>query len=248
MTLGFLLCGLILGYQWLTNSGRLRGMAEDYLSDLTGSHVTVQGATLDVFEGLRLDGVRVATDGDSAESGPLLEAGAFLVRYDPAALLRGKIEASRILAVNPVVRLTQNAGTDEWNFHDLRFGRRPPRDPDRPAPPPNLPQFLLRNARVVYLQRDGEAGQPGEVVRPLGSVWIDAQLSPMAAPADAPDADRYRFAVQTRGDSAGLGPMASGWFDPAHKEGAATLDNMVLNDDARACCATSGGGCGTNSA
>src|SRR3954453_20921282 len=57
-----LLVGVIYTYWYLTDSRRVRGMAEDYLSKLTGAHVEVRNATLSIFEGLRLDGVSVRVD------------------------------------------------------------------------------------------------------------------------------------------------------------------------------------------
>src|SRR3954451_5929286 len=58
----FLLVGVILTYWVLTDARRVRSMAENYLSQLTGGRVQVRNATLSIFEGLRLDGVSVSVD------------------------------------------------------------------------------------------------------------------------------------------------------------------------------------------
>src|SRR5690349_19874992 len=59
-----LLIGVIVTYWVLTDTRRVREMAQDYLSRLTGGHVEVKNATLSIFEGLRLDGVTVRVDDD----------------------------------------------------------------------------------------------------------------------------------------------------------------------------------------
>src|SRR5689334_17471216 len=50
------------GYLYLTDANRVRGMAERYLSELLGGPVKVGDATLSIFEGLRLDNVRLYVD------------------------------------------------------------------------------------------------------------------------------------------------------------------------------------------
>src|SRR5438045_2258956 len=59
-----LLVGVICTYWVLTDARRVRRMAENYLSQLTGGTVHVKNATLSIFEGLRLDGVSVSVDED----------------------------------------------------------------------------------------------------------------------------------------------------------------------------------------
>src|SRR2546421_12652548 len=53
----FLLVGVIVTYWILTDSRRVRTMAQNYLSQLTGGHVQGHKATLSIFERLPLDGV-----------------------------------------------------------------------------------------------------------------------------------------------------------------------------------------------
>src|SRR5438067_11533199 len=53
---------IITGYNYLTDSNRVRAMAEAYLSRLVGGRVEVGSATLSIFEGLRLDDVKVHVD------------------------------------------------------------------------------------------------------------------------------------------------------------------------------------------
>ena len=59
------LCTIIWGYWTITDSNRVREMAETALSKLVGGDVKVGSATLSIFEGLRLKDVRVYVDDPS---------------------------------------------------------------------------------------------------------------------------------------------------------------------------------------
>src|SRR3954468_11784744 len=108
MTLVFvLLCAIIGGYLFITDSARVKGMAEQYLTTLLGGPVKVGSATLSIFEGLRLDNVRLYSD--TAEQLPLFRAEPFLIQYNPRELLRGRIEATRIVSVDPRVHLIEDS-------------------------------------------------------------------------------------------------------------------------------------------
>ena len=69
-TLFVLLCLVIGGYTYLTDSDRVRLMAQGYLSTLMGGRVQIGRATLSIFEGLRLDKVSISVDpeGDRPDS------------------------------------------------------------------------------------------------------------------------------------------------------------------------------------
>src|SRR5687768_15074756 len=77
-----LLVGVISSYGYLTDANRVRGMAESYLSNLLGGRVEVGGANLSIFEGLRLDDVRILVDSRGAADAEVFSAQTFLVRYD----------------------------------------------------------------------------------------------------------------------------------------------------------------------
>jgi len=57
------LLGIIGGYNYLTDSERVRAMARDYLSNLLGAQVHIGSASLSLTEGLRLDRVSVMVPG-----------------------------------------------------------------------------------------------------------------------------------------------------------------------------------------
>src|SRR3974377_1730461 len=75
----FLLCCIIWGYAFITDSNRVGRMAEQYLSSLLGGKVTVGSATLSIFEGLRLDVVTLYTDPSRSPASMLFSAKSFVV-------------------------------------------------------------------------------------------------------------------------------------------------------------------------
>src|SRR4051812_40399022 len=72
------LCATIGAYRFFTNSQRVRVQAEEYLARLTGGYVHVGGATLSIFEGLRLDDVRVYVDPRMTNDSLIFTASTFL--------------------------------------------------------------------------------------------------------------------------------------------------------------------------
>src|SRR5262245_29003121 len=94
----FVLCGVIWGYAYLTDSTRVGEMAEQYLTNLLGGQVKVGNASLSIFEGLRLDDVQLYADEGPTSGARLFSAKSFLIQYNPRALLTGKIDATRIVA------------------------------------------------------------------------------------------------------------------------------------------------------
>jgi hypothetical protein len=175
-------------------------MAESYLSGLVGGPVKVGGATLSVFEGLRLDDVRVYVDDQKAPDSLLFSAQTFLIKYDPRTMIAGRLEATQIVAQKPQVHLAENRDLGEWNYERLARRRRhaPAPAPGVPGKPMVLPEVLLRNARVSIVEIRGGR----EVAR--GMLAVDGRLANTAEP------DRFAFQLQSRGVSEGLGPYASG--------------------------------------
>src|SRR5690348_14995219 len=99
----FLLAGVIVTYWYLTDSRRVRAMAQNYLSQLTGGRVEVKDATLSIFEGLRLGTVTVRVDNDKRPDSVLFKAETILIKYNPQSILNGRLEATQIVALDPQV-------------------------------------------------------------------------------------------------------------------------------------------------
>ena len=198
-----LFLALIFGYWFLTQPKRVRRMAESYLSEFLGGPVTVGRASLGIFDGLRLDDVEVRVDSSDRPDSVLFQARAFLLSYDPAALLEGKIRATRIVAIDPHARLVEDAARGTWNFQRLRPKLGGGGAPSMSKNPPPLPEVLVRNARVDYARLDGGS------LADAGAVSVEGQLIP------AVGRDRYAFNLQTRSEAAGgagsvAGPTVQG--------------------------------------
>ncbi|MDB5354219.1 MAG: hypothetical protein JWN24_672 [Phycisphaerales bacterium] len=224
MLILLLLLGLvILAYSYITDSRRVRGMAEKYLSQVMGGKVLVGGATLSVFEGLKLDDVKVYVDDGGKPDSLIFSAKTFVLKYDPGKIIAGQLEAEQIIAQKPYVYLTENASTGDWNFNRIGHGQtkwtRPTPEPQQVKVPP-LPEVLLRNARVEISEiRDGRKTV-------LGYKAIDGQLSPV------PGGGKYAFELQTRGVE-GAGPWASGVVALADGDITAELHNFDFDRDVR---------------
>jgi len=222
-----LLLGIIGAYWYVTDSSRVKMMAEDYLSGLLGGRVEVGKATLSIFEGLRLDDVRVYAREKKGEKddkdSPLFSAQEFLIQYNPQTLFSGKLEATRIVAIEPRVRLTENVETRQWSFPWLN-----PKRPRLSMSSPNggrplvLPEILLRNASVEYSQV-GRGAEPA-----TSSVSLEGQFSP------TPEPDSYHFRLQSRGEVEGVGPSVEGNVVMGTYNVKARLSNFVIGPDVRA--------------
>lgn len=222
LTLLVALLGLIFGYIRLTDADRVRAMAEEYLSDLLGTSVEVERASLSLFEGLRLDGIRVSA---GERFGDVFTAGSLLVSYDPAVLLRGRIEATRIVAIDPVVRVIEDRDTGRWSFQSISDGL--PDLPEVPAGPVDeerrlpLPLLLLRNAQLAY----GEIASNRYVHR--GTISIEAQLDPI------PNSRRYSFRIASRSERE-IGPVIEGVLGVGGEMIEASLPRFEIGRDLQA--------------
>jgi hypothetical protein len=194
------LSSLITSYWAITDPIRLRGMAQAYLSDLIGGQVSVGSASLSLLEGLRLSDVKVHADALHAPDALVFEADAIDIGYDPTSLLRGRLEATRIVATGPHVHLVVSTATGRWNFQRLRRSRvdTATRPSNGPQPEVPLPQVVLRDAHVEY----GEL-TAGRLVQ-RGTMDVEGRLFPSA------DAARYLFELQSRGAIEGVGPVVTG--------------------------------------
>ena len=196
------LSSVIASYWALTDPVRLRAMAQTYLSELVGGRVSVREASLSLLQGLRLSGVRVAAPagpGDNADA-TIFSADAIDIEYDPGALLKGRLEATRIVATGPRVTLVESADAGGgWNFQRLHPHRTTSATrPGGGAGPLPLPQVVLRDAQVDYAELSG-----GRLV-PRGSMDVEGRFFPSA------DAARYLFELQSRGAVQGVGPVVTG--------------------------------------
>ncbi|HEX8323995.1 MAG TPA: hypothetical protein VF595_08775 [Tepidisphaeraceae bacterium] len=203
---------LIAGYWFVTDRARVRGFVEQQLSRELGARVTVGDARLSIFEGLRLDDVRVSAGVDDVP--PIFEAKRLHISYDPRLLLQGKVGAERVVAVEPWFRLVEDLDRKRWNFQLL--DRRGAMTPSPRASNDNsvlrLPEVLVRNARFDYAQIAN--GHESDV----STLHLEGQFTPDAS-------GLYRFRVQSRGGAERAFPVAEGWLK---SDGSAV--HLTVND------------------
>lgn len=216
-----LLIALIGTYWYLTDASRVRAMAQDYLSRLSGGHVEIGKATLSIFEGLRLDDVSIYVDDTTQEDSLLFSASTFTLEYSPTSLLTGRIEATRIVAIDPRVRLSEDVNARQWNYQRMRRTPREVRTPSKSPRPLILPEVLLRNAQIEYTRvRDSQ-------IESRGVLNIDGQLSPAVM------AERYFFKLQSRSNSA-LGPQMQGSVSLVNGDITARMAGFQFGSDIKA--------------
>src|SRR5271169_4833921 len=119
LLLGILL-SIIGGYIGLTSDTHVRRMAGDYLTDMLGAQVDIGRAELSLFEGLRLDDVRVSVPDGYGQESTLLEAANVVIHYHLRDLLAGRLSATQIIVVDPHVRLAVDQRTQRWNYEFLK--------------------------------------------------------------------------------------------------------------------------------
>ncbi|HEV7302008.1 MAG TPA: hypothetical protein VGN72_21915 [Tepidisphaeraceae bacterium] len=224
-----LLAGSIGTYAYVTNSNRVRAMAERYLSQLLGGPVQVRRATLSMFEGLRLDDVQVHLAGERLDQPPIFSADTFVVRYSLRQLLAGRIEATQIIVRRPHVQLTQDVDSLIRSYRKVvrddadgqGDGDGGPPAPKVPRRPMVLPEISLRDARIDYTEQhpDGTTS--------FGTLALEGQFTA------SPGSDRYGFSLQSRGMSDRMGPYIEGLIYPAVGRVTAQLRNFELDSDLR---------------
>ena len=85
------------------DSPRLGKALLDEVGVRTGVHMEADGFRLNLWRGLRLDGLRFATDSPSGRL--TVEAAGLLAEHRMPALLRGRVEIERIVLYEPRIEL-----------------------------------------------------------------------------------------------------------------------------------------------
>lgn len=217
-----LLLAIIATYWFVTDPVRVRLMAEAYLSQLIGGRVRVGGASLSIFEGLHLWHVSVRVPGPESIDSTLFVVESLDIQYDPATLLRGKLDATRLIATGPHVYLVEDLDNDSWNYQRLqrsalhRRGLRPSADNGQPLA---LPEIVLRNAKVEYSElRHGHYTS-------RGMLGLEGRFSPSS------ESNQYLFQLQSRGASEGVGPVLTGDVRLGTGQVTASLQNLNFGPD-----------------
>ncbi len=116
------LLGGIYGYWKLTNEASVRRMAGKYLQDLTGARVTVGEAHFDMFGGIRLGNINAYIC--TTDKSPFFRAPEVVLRHNPWSLLRGKLEITEVVLLNPEIIDEYNAETKTHAYQGMLADRR----------------------------------------------------------------------------------------------------------------------------
>lgn len=192
------LLSVIGGYYYVTDSRRVKAIAQSYLTRLVGGPVKIARARLSIFEGLRLDHVTVDVDDGQRADSRILSAESLYVSFNLLSLLRGSLSDVSITAVEPRVTIVSDESGDGWNFSRLTPGvftdKAKEAEPSPEQSNLSLPHVSLRNARIVYSEAQG-----GKLLK-RGELAVEGTLSPVRTkdPSAGRPVDRYGFAVTAR--------------------------------------------------
>lgn len=218
-TLLVVLTTIIIVYLHVTDPTRVRLFAQKYIANMTGGSVTIGRASLSIFEGLRLDNLRISTM-EGGHPTPLLDAKSFQVHFDLRALLAGHFAAEQVLALEPHVYFVEDVDHNQWSFQRLE---RPPAKPGPSGPPVKtggvmFSEMLVRNARIDYAQIIN--GVRSEV----GTLNFEGQIAPG-------DQNLYRFRMQSRGGDSATFPIAEGWLKPDGSQVGLVVRDVAFVDE-----------------
>lgn len=216
--------GVISSYWYLTDPTRVRQMCQSYLSELVGGRVEVGSASLSILQGLKLSNITVKVDQEGpADDTTVFHADDVEIQYNPASLLRGQLQATRIIATGAQAKLVENAAAGRWNYQRLVHSANK-RSVTQPVqkPPLALPELILRDAQVQYSEI-----QETRCV-PRGSMDIEGRFFP------SDNATLYSFELQSRGQSEGVGPVVSGTVALKSGQVVAALSHLRFGPDVEA--------------
>lgn len=215
------LAACIWGYWYLTDSQRVRRLAEQYIQQAIGGRVSIRRASLSFFEGLRLDHVVVRTLDDAPDS-EVFSAGTIVVKFRLAALLTGRLEATQVITHDARIRFCEDLDhpAAPWNHQRLWPRTVPTTETTTRKPegkPPLLPEFVLRSAEWEYSRiKNGR-------YYTVGSAALDGRLTPM------PESNRYAFDLSGRPPGQAIGPSLIGQVDLGSRQVVAEIHDLELN-------------------
>jgi hypothetical protein len=161
-----LVLSLVYGYWLLTNDGRIRQQAQIYLSEASGGDVQIGEASFSIFGGIELRDVRLyAAAGEGGE--PMFRAEKVVLRHRPSSLLGGRLEATEVVCLSPVMTVElQRGDQDDGQIKVIGGGKGSGMAWARNLPPIRLRHGLLRLVEV----EDG--------TRQVREIPLNASLTP----------------------------------------------------------------------
>lgn len=149
---------ILAGATWrLANPDRIRGIAEDYLEDLTNASVLIGDARLSLAEGIVLTDVQVfANKEDRAKRNALFSAAQVWLKHEPLSLLSSaRFSVFEIICREPTLTLVHDPIEDRWNVSGLFQGR----PASRPDDAWKLPIIRLWEGTLIRADLSTGSGQ-----------------------------------------------------------------------------------------
>ncbi|MFP3937270.1 MAG: hypothetical protein ACLFVW_02930, partial [Phycisphaerae bacterium] len=179
-------------YWYATNDRRVRKLATEYLSEVTGGVVRVERASFSLFGPVELRGVSVQVPGAEAPE-PFFRASTVLLRHRPWGLfVDGQLEPTEIVCMSPVVNLEHDVRTDSYNASRLFAAAR---RPSRPAGS-SLTGVRIRDGRLRVVEKDGRLRQT------ISETAVEVSMVPRGE-----DAYEIRFEQRGSGEEATRGTL-----------------------------------------
>ncbi|MCK5114519.1 MAG: hypothetical protein KAR11_07145, partial [Phycisphaerae bacterium] len=155
-----ILISLVYAEWYFTNDIRIRREAEKALEKLIAADVEIEHASFSFFEGVRLRGVKVRIIGDDSPYN-FLTARRVVLKHNPwGLLLRGRLEPTDIVCIDPVVTIEYDKDHGQNNAAALfKKAAAQSRGKSNSSPMP-LPQIHLAGGMLRTVVKQGGVRNP----------------------------------------------------------------------------------------
>ena len=196
LTLLVLLIAMVAGFLHFTNPARIRLQAMAALGELTGGEVALDEASLMIWEGIRIKGLKVfPPGGEHIDDNVVFAAQDVILEHRAVTILLRRLVLRKIVAQGPRLRIVYDRDKGIANlqrFHFLSGMKRPS----------EYPAVVLRDAKVEYQERfRGEDSGVAEQV-------MSGELRP-----DPCDRDVYQFELRSAADGLLKGSVLEGRYN-----------------------------------
>ena len=209
---------ILVGAAWyMTNDTRVRSKAKEALEALTGAEVDIDHAQFDLFEGVRLRGVRMRIPGDDSPR-HFFTARELILRHAPwKLLLQGILQPTEIICIEPEVYLEHNVETNRLNIQGLMQPAASGEATVSDEPPLPLPKIVMKDGLLRTAIRTATQRQVNEndhvqcTLYPNGRSYdVRLEMTPLDATGHGSDTEWARLQLNMdTGTISGLSGTAS---------------------------------------
>jgi len=155
-----ILISLVYAEWYFTNDVRIRRQAEKALEGLIAADVEIDHASFSLFEGVHLKGVRVRIIGDDSPYN-FVTARRVVLKHNPwGLLLRGRLEPTDIICIDPVVTIEYDKAQGQSNAARL-FAKAAARGREKSKTTPmQLPRIRIAGGMLRTVVREGDIRNP----------------------------------------------------------------------------------------